>query len=570
MTIETKPPRAEVSPEARTFREAAAEGRFLIRRCGACGEAHYYPRSHCPVCGSRDVDWVEASGGASLYSFTVMEGAKRATAPAIVDLDEGLRINSVVLDADVHRLAIGDRVTVAFQADREGVLRLAFTTPEANAARAHTDAAMAAVAADEEAFAAGEVPEAIETVAVIGAGNMGIGITTAFLKAGFSVLMIDQAEEAFGRARARIAETLERDVTRRRLSAEAAAATLARLATSTAMADLARADLVVEAVWEQMELKKSVFAEASRHARPEVRLCSNTSTLDIDEIAAATDRPDRVVGLHFFNPAHVMRLLEVVRGTATSEATLALAMQVGRRLGKVPVVVGNAYGFVGNRLMIARERQAARMLLEGALPRQIDAVLTRFGMPMGTFEMQDMAGGIELSWRNRQSTGEKNFIIDRLFEAGRLGQKTGKGYYRYEPGKTRPIVDGQVTAIIEAASVDAGIERRAISDEEIEERLILLMINEGAKLVEAGIARRPSDIDVVWQTGFGWPSWKGGPMYHADRLGIGAVAARLADLHARFGDPFAPAPLLERMARSGETFATLASSATGSETGTAR
>ena len=522
------------------------------------------------MCGSRDVDWVEASGEASLYSFTVMEGAKRATAPAIVDLDEGLRINSVVLDADVHGLAIGDRVTVAFQADREGVLRLAFTTPEANAARAHTDAAMAAVAADEDAFAAGEAPVAIETVAVIGAGNMGIGITTAFLKAGFSVLMIDQAEEAFGRARARIAETLERDVARKRLSAEAAAATLARLATSTAMADLARADLVVEAVWEQMELKKSVFAEASRHARPGVCLCTNTSTLDIDEIAAATDRPDRVVGLHFFNPAHVMRLLEVVRGSATSQATLALAMQVGRRLGKVPVVVGNAYGFVGNRLMIARERQAARMLLEGALPRQIDAVLTRFGMPMGTFEMQDMAGGIELSYRNRQSTGEKNFIIDRLFEAGRLGQKTGKGYYRYEPGKTRPIVDAEVTAIIEAASADAGIERRAISDEEIEERLILLMINEGAKLVAAGIARRPSDIDVVWQTGFGWPSWKGGPMYHADRLGIGAVHARLVDLHARFGDPFAPAPLLETMARSGETFATLASSATASETGTAR
>ena len=234
------------------------------------------------------------------------------------------------------------------------------------------------------------------------------------------------------------------------------------------------------------------------------------------------------------------------------------------------MVVGNAYGFVGNRLMIARERQAARMLLEGALPRQIDAVLTRFGMPMGTFEMQDMAGGIELSYRNRQSTGEKNFIIDRLFEAGRLGQKTGKGYYRYEPGKTRPIVDAEVTAIIEAASADAGIERRAISDAEIEERLILLMINEGAKLVAAGIARRPSDIDVVWQTGFGWPSWKGGPMYHADRLGIGAVHARLVDLHARFGDPFAPAPLLETMARSGETFATLASSATGSETGTAR
>lgn len=560
----------EVSPEAQAFRAAAARGELLLRRCGDCGELHYYPRSHCPLCGSRSVEWQTARGRGVLYSFTIMEGGRRATAPAIVELDEGLRLNSVVLDADVHRLKIGDPVIVAFEADRDKALRLAFTTPEAEAARAYTARAMAAVAEDAQGFAAGRPLPEIATVAVIGAGNMGIGIATVFLQGGFSVLLVDQSMEAFPRAKARIAETFDREVERKRLSADRAAEALAKLSCTTEMADVAKADLAVEAVWEQMALKKEIFAQLDRFARPEVCLFTNTSTLDIDEIAAATGRPDKVVGLHFFNPAHVMKLLEVVRGSAASQETLALATRVGERLGKVPVVVGNAYGFVGNRLMIARERQAYRLLLEGALPRQIDGVLTRFGMPMGTFEMQDMAGGIELSYRSRQSTGEKNFIVDRLFEAGRLGQKTGKGYYRYEPGKKHPIADPEVTAIIEAGSAEAGIVRRAISDREIEDRLILPMINEGAKLVSAGIARRPSDIDVAWQTGFGWPSWKGGPMYHADRLGIANVLLRLRQLYEAVGEPFSPAPLLEEMAAAGQTFGGLSFTDTHSDGGTSR
>lgn len=346
---------------------------------------------------------------------------------------------------------------------------------------------------------------------------MGIGIATAFLKAGLAVLLLDQNAEAFDRARARIAETFDREVQRGRLSATDAAARMAALETATDMTRLAAADLVVEAPWEDMALKQQVFAELDRHARPGVCLCSNTSTLDIDAIAAATGRPDRVVGLHFFNPAHVMKLLEVVRGRATSDQTLALATQVGMRLGKVPVVVGNAHGFVGNRLMIAREHEAGRLLLEGALPAQIDAVLTRFGMPMGTFEMQDMAGGIELSYRARQARGEKSPVIDRLFEAGRLGQKTGKGYYRYEPGKKRPIDDPEATAIIEVASAAEGIARRTISDPEIEERLILPMINESAKL-------------------------------------LAEVHRRLTALAAAHGARFTPAPLLSQCAVQGATF----------------
>ncbi|MCC5986073.1 MAG: OB-fold domain-containing protein [Pararhodobacter sp.] len=542
------------SAEFQAFTEAAQRGILVLRECQDCGELHHYPRAHCPFCAGRNLNWREASGRGRLYSFTRMPGERRAVAPAIVDLDEGLRLNTVVLDADVHRLAIGDAVQLRFQPDPQGTPRLAFTTPEAEAARAYSARAFEAVDADREGFAASCAPAPVDTVAVVGGGNMGIGIATAFLKTGISVMLMDQNADALAGARARIAETLERDVQRGRLAADHAALRIAALETTTDMTRLASADLVVEAVWEDMALKQQVFADLDRLARPGVCLCSNTSTLDIDSIAAATGRPDRVVGFHFFNPAHVMRLLEVVRGKETSTETLALATQVGMRLGKVAVVVGNAHGFVGNRLMIAREQEAGRLLLEGALPDQIDAVLTRFGMPMGSFEMQDMAGGIELSYRARQARGEKSPVIDRLFEAGRLGQKTGKGYYRYEPGRKRPLVDPEATAIIEAASAAEGIERRRIDGAEIEDRLILPMINEGAKLLAEGIAARASDIDVVWQTGFGWPEWKGGPMYYADQLGLAEVHKRLSSLQGAQGVRFSPAPLLTELAAKSATF----------------
>jgi len=545
---------AQISTQAREFREAAQDGDFLVKACRACGEKHFYPRPHCPVCGSRDVEWHNSSGRGEIYSFTIMTGAKRATAPAVIDLEDGLRLSSVILDADIHQLRIGDPVVVSFDTDAGGVPALAFTTPEADAARAYSQKALASVLRENAKLGSGALSQGIKLVAVIGAGNMGIGIATVFAKSGFPVLLIDQNDKALKIALERIGETLDRDVSRKRLSEADAATIMEAVSTSTEIASVADADLVVEAVWEQMELKKAIFAEVDQYAREDVCLCSNTSTLDIDEIAGATGRPDKVVGLHFFNPAHVMKLLEIVRGAATAPSTLAIATQIGERLGKVPVIVGNAHGFVGNRLMIAREREAARMLLEGALPHQIDGVLTRFGLPMGTFEMQDMSGGIELSYRRRQETGEKNFIIDCLFEAGRLGQKTGKGYYRYEPGKRRPLVDPDVTAIVEEASKAEGIQRRPIDDREIEDRLILPMINEGAKLLEEGIAARPSDIDVAWQYGFGWPSWKGGPMYHADQLGLDVVLSRLNSLHQTFGDRFAPSGLLREMAGAKQSF----------------
>jgi 3-hydroxyacyl-CoA dehydrogenase len=318
--------------------------------------------------------------------------------------------------------------------------------------------------------------------------------------------------------------------------------------------DVAGADVVVEAVWEQMALKQEIFALIDQHAPLHAVLGTNTSTLDIDQIANATKRPGQVVGLHFFSPAHVMPLLEVVRGPRTAPQVLVAARRLGAAMRKTAVVVGICDGFVGNRLMISRDHEADRLLLEGALPQQVDRVLTEFGLPMGTYEIADMAGGIELVHRIRQQKGIHGSIVSRLFEAGRLGQKTGKGYYRYEAGKRRPLPDPEVTALIEAASREAGIERQALSDDTLRRRLILPMINEGAKLIEEGVVDRASDIDMVWQRGFGWPAWKGGPMYHADQLGLQTVLQGLRDLQQQHGDRFRPSALLERMAAARERF----------------
>jgi 3-hydroxyacyl-CoA dehydrogenase len=282
-------------------------------------------------------------------------------------------------------------------------------------------------------------------------------------------------------------------------------------------------------------------------------LATNTSTLNVGDIAAATRRPGSVVGLHFFNPANMMRLIEVVRAPQTSVHTLRQAKALATRLGKVAVTVGICDGFVGNRLMIRREREAARLLLEGALPQQIDRVLREFGLPMGTFELQDMAGGIALTYRARKRAGQSDWLIEQLFERGRIGQRAGKGYYRYDNGKRTPIVDPEVTGLIEQASQVAQIERRTISDAEICDRLILPMINEGAKLLEEGIVERASDIDLVWQFGYGWPDWKGGPMYHADVIGVSTVVQRLQSLRDAHGERFEPAGLLVRLANAQQT-----------------
>jgi 3-hydroxyacyl-CoA dehydrogenase len=468
-------------------------------------------------------------------------------APAIIEMEEGLRLNSVILDADVRSLNIGDPVTLLFVPTHDGPPVPAFTTPRAAAAKAYSQAARAELVVHPQ-----RSERVFDRAVVIGAGNMGVGIGLALLASGLAVHLIDQSEASLAAAIERLGESLGRDVERQRLTPAERDARLALLSSGQDMAEIGNADVVIEAVWEDLALKQQLFAQIDRYAAPEALLATNTSTLDINRIAAATQRPHSVVGLHFFNPANAMRLIEVVRTSSTSIETLDAARSFASSIGKVAIVVGVCDGFVGNRMMIARERQAARLLLEGALPDQIDRVLRNLGLPMGTFELQDMAGGIELTYRARQRAGQKDWLIEQLHARGRTGQRAGRGYYRYEPGKRRPLVDPEVTALIEEASRIEGIERRAISDEEVHDRLVLLMINEGAKLLAEGIVERASDIDLVWQLGYGWPDWKGGPMYYADMLELQSVVTKLTALRARHGDLFRPADLLVQLAEASE------------------
>ncbi|WP_028231528.1 3-hydroxyacyl-CoA dehydrogenase NAD-binding domain-containing protein [Paraburkholderia mimosarum] len=541
------PPAPVVFPGDEPFWEAARSGELQARHCSACDTPHYYPRMHCPFCGSREMSWRKLSGRGTIYSYSIVERSPRPVAPVIIELEEGLRVHSVILDSDVRALNIGDPVTLRFVPAQDGPPVPAFTTTCAEAARAYTQAARAEVEA--QALRSQRV---FRRAVVIGAGNMGAGIAMALLAGGLSVHLIDQAEASHAAAIGRIGESLGRDVERQRLAPAERDARLARLTSGQEMAEIANADVVIEAVWEDLALKQQLFAQIDRYAPPGALLATNTSTLDINLIAAATQRPDSVVGLHFFNPANVMRLIEVIRTSSTSIEALDAARSLAASIGKFAIVVGVCDGFVGNRMMIARERQAARLLLEGALPDQIDRVQRNLGLPMGTFELQDMAGGIELTFRARQKAGKKDWLIEQLHARGRTGQRAGRGYYRYEPGKRRPLVDPEVTALIEEASRVEGIERRAISDEEVHDRLVLLMINEGAKLLAEGIVGRASDIDLVWQLGYGWPDWKGGPMYYADMLGLQSIVTKLTALRAHHGDLFRPAELLVQLAEASE------------------
>ena len=313
---------------------------------------------------------------------------------------------------------------------------------------------------------------------------------------------------------------------------------------------LADADLVIEAVFEDMDLKKSVFERLDAIAKPGAILASNTSYLDIDAIAAMTKRPEDVLGMHFFSPANVMRLLEIVRGAKTSKSVLATIVQLAPKIGKVPVVVGVAYGFVGNRMLAQRQREASKLILEGATPSDVDRVLVDFGLPMGPFAMSDLAG-LDIGWS--AATSKRATIREILCEEGRRGQKTGAGFYDYDEARNAKP-SAKVEGIIRDFAKSKGIEQRKISDAEILERLIYPMINEGAKILEEGKAQRASDIDIVWINGYGWPVYRGGPMFYADTVGLKTVLAKLKEYQAKFGDDFKPAALLEKLAAEGGTF----------------
>jgi 3-hydroxyacyl-CoA dehydrogenase len=402
-------------------------------------------------------------------------------------------------------------------------------------------------------------PAAIDRVAIVGAGTMGGGIAMAFANAGVPVRLAEANAEALERGVAAIRRNYGVSVERGRLTPAEMEQRLGRIQPQVGYDGFGDADLIVEAVFENLALKQQVFGEIDQAAPPGCVLATNTSTLDIDAIASATGRPAQVVGLHFFSPAHVMRLVEIVRGAATAPATIATAMAVTSRLRKVGVVVGNGPGFVGNRMMFPYMYEAQFLVEDGATPEAVDRALTGFGMAMGIFAVDDMAG-LDVGWRVRQELGpaaapkgRTPLVADRLCEMGRFGQKTGRGWYVYGADRV-PAPDPEVIALIESLSAGAGIRRRTIGEAAIVERTIYGLVNEGARVLDEGLALRAADIDVIYVNGYGFPAWRGGPLFHADRVGLPRVLDRIHQFHREHGERWAPAPLLERLVRDGITF----------------
>ena len=406
-------------------------------------------------------------------------------------------------------------------------------------------------------------PFPIRSAAVIGAGTMGGGIAMSFANAGIPVRLLELSSEALERGLGVIARNYAASVARGSLTQERAERTRALIRGVSDYGELADADIIVEAVFEDLKVKQEVFARLDKVAAPQAILATNTSTLDIDAIAASTSRPQQVVGTHFFSPANVMKLLENVRGARSSPRVLATVMALGRTLGKIPVLAGNCDGFIGNRMLMYYGSESEFLLEEGATPEQIDRLIEGFGFAMGPLAVRDLAGNDVgfLIRKGRRLPADERFspILERLVAAGRLGQKTARGFYRYE-GRTR-IADPEVLALIEGVSRDLGITRRTIPDQEILDRLLHPLVNEGAKIVAEGIALRASDIDVVYVNGYGFPAWRGGPMYWAEQAGFGRVVATMQRLAPTHGARWRPAPLLERLAASGEGWSSLKSGA---------
>ncbi|MBE7376255.1 3-hydroxyacyl-CoA dehydrogenase [Pseudomonas lopnurensis] len=398
----------------------------------------------------------------------------------------------------------------------------------------------------------------IQTAAVIGAGTMGRGIVISLANAGVEVLWLDSdpamLEQAFGM----VDDTYAHNVRQGRIDEAEAVARRGRIGRAADYRALANVDLVIEAVYENLELKQRIFRELDGILKPGGILASNTSALDIDAIAAVTQRPEQVVGLHFFSPAHIMKLLEVVRGAKTSQAVLQASTELGKRMGKVSVIAGNCPGFIGNRMLATYVREARAMLLEGAYPHQVDGALQSFGFAMGPFRMYDVVG-IDLEWRARELAGtgqdEPEVQVDnRLCELGRFGQKSRMGYYRYAEGSRQAEHDPEVDALVQRESERLGFQRREVGEEEILERCLLALVNEGAKILEEGMAESSTDIDTVYLNGYGFPAEAGGPMTWADRQGLPAIRDRLNALTERHGEHWKPAELIDSLATLGGRF----------------
>ncbi len=383
----------------------------------------------------------------------------------------------------------------------------------------------------------------LSRIGIIGAGTMGSGIALAFLTADLDVTLIDASEAALERGRAHIQATLQRQVAKARISAEAAHEAMLRLTLSIDFDALADRDLIIEAAFEDIDVKLAIFRRLDATVRRGAILATNTSYLDIDRIAAATTRPDDVVGLHFFSPANIMKLVEVVRGAATAPDVLATAIELALRIGKIPVVARVCHGFIGNRMLAVRRRHAEAMLLEGATPEQIDRVHTGFGMPMGPFRVSDLAG-VDVGWH--RDPHRIDSIREALCAEGRLGQKAGAGFYDYDV-KGQALPSPATQAIIERFRARHGIAARPIGDEEIIVRTLYTMINEGLAILDEGIAQRASDIDVVWLHGYGWPRDTGGPIYWAETIGLGRIAEGLDRYGEALGRDFAMARSLAQL-----------------------
>ena len=406
----------------------------------------------------------------------------------------------------------------------------------------------------------------IKTAGIVGAGTMGGGIAMNFANAGIPVTLLEVKQEALDRGLKTIRTNYENTAKRGGMKAEDVDKRMALIKPTLSYDDLKDADVIIEAVFETMEVKEGVFKQLDKTAKPGAILATNTSGLDVNQIANYTSRPGDVIGMHFFSPANVMKLLENVRGKATSKDVIATVMSLSKKIGKIPVLVGVCEGFVGNRMLRQRGVQSAYMLEEGALPQQIDKVIYDYGFPMGPFAMSDLAGN-DVGWRIRQGKKEKEkrnvrytgWIADAICELGRFGQKTGAGYYKYNLPDRTPIPDPEVEKIIADTSAKLGITRRAISDQEILERCLYPMVNEGAKILQEGMAQRSLDIDVIWVNGYGWPVYRGGPMWWADNVvGLKTIHDALLKYRDASGDPFwEPAPLLKKLVQDGKKFSSV-------------
>ncbi len=394
----------------------------------------------------------------------------------------------------------------------------------------------------------------VHTVGVIGAGTMGGGITMNFVNAGIPVTIVETSQAALDHGLAVVRANYERSARNGRFSMDEVERRMTLITPSLALEDLAAADMVVEAVFERMDIKTELFGRLDAICKPGAVLATNTSYLNIDEIAAATNRPESVIGMHFFSPANVMKQLEVVRADHTSAEVINTAMQTGRKIGKIATLVGVCHGFVGNRMLAQRGREAQALLDEGALPWEIDRALVDFGFAMGPFQMSDLAG-LDIGWVKERSNGAT--IRDRLCELDRRGQKNGAGYYDYDADRKSspsPITEGIVREFAAAKAAASGRTPRTFTAEEITERLLLPMINEGAKILDEGIAIRASDIDIIWINGYNWPAYRGGPMWYADQLGLPHVLDRLSALEAEYGSQWAPAARIERLVAEAKRF----------------